>query len=290
MSLNREYKDSVFSFLFNDPDALRELYSALEGVPLPPGTPVTINTLSNVIFKGQLNDLSFTIDNKLVVLIEHQSTINPNIALRILMYIGRVYERIIDRKKVYSGTLITIPRPEFIVLYNGTGPYPEQTSLKLSDAFADTASVKGCSGTAPDLELLVKVYNINAGHNERILKKCERLKGYSLFVDKVREYRKSISDKEQAFTEAMKYCVENNILRQFLESHSSEVINMLITEWNTEEWGEVQREEGREKGREEGREETAKNMLLDNMPPAKVSQYTGLPLDTINSIASTLNI
>jgi hypothetical protein len=78
MGVNTKYKDSVFSFLFSDPDALRELYSAIEGEPLDPALPITINTLSGVLYMAQYNDISFTIGNKIVVLIEHQSTINPN--------------------------------------------------------------------------------------------------------------------------------------------------------------------------------------------------------------------
>ncbi|MCL2802017.1 MAG: hypothetical protein FWD28_09700, partial [Treponema sp.] len=74
MKANQKYKDSVFSALFNDPDVLRELYSAIEGITIPPDTPISINTLSNVLIKGLVNDVSFTIDNRLVVLIEHQST------------------------------------------------------------------------------------------------------------------------------------------------------------------------------------------------------------------------
>jgi len=96
---NKKYKDSVFTLLFNDKELLRELYCALENVTLPPDTPVTVNTLRNVLFMGKLNDISFEIGGKLVVLIEHQSTINPNMAVRLLMYIGRVYEKTIHSKK-----------------------------------------------------------------------------------------------------------------------------------------------------------------------------------------------
>ena len=88
MSANVKFKASLFTFLFSEPEVLRELYSALEGVSLPPDVPVTINTLEDVLFMDRVNDISFEIGGKLVVLIEHQSTINPNIALRLLMYIA----------------------------------------------------------------------------------------------------------------------------------------------------------------------------------------------------------
>jgi hypothetical protein len=114
MGSNKQYKDSVFSLLFSDPDTLRELYGALEGVNLPPDIPVTINTLEGVLYKTLLNDVSFEIDNRLVLLLEHQSTINPNMAIRLLMYIARIYEKLTTGKNLYGKRKLIIPRPEFI--------------------------------------------------------------------------------------------------------------------------------------------------------------------------------
>jgi len=111
--VNRSHKNSVFFSLFSDPDILRELYSAIEGVTIPPDISIKINTLRDILYKDQINDLSFTIDNRLVVLIEHQSTVNENIPLRLLMYIARVYEKIIKRRKRYQNKLEKIPKPEF---------------------------------------------------------------------------------------------------------------------------------------------------------------------------------
>jgi hypothetical protein len=101
VNVNKEYKDSLFSRLFSNPVVLRELYSAIAGIDLPPDISIDINTLSDVLIRGQINDISFTIGDRLVVLIEHQSTINNNMPLRLLMYITNVYERIIDRRKTY---------------------------------------------------------------------------------------------------------------------------------------------------------------------------------------------
>jgi len=99
MNVNRNHRNSVFSMLFGTPDVLRELYSAIEGIDVPNDAVVSINTLSDVFFMEKINDLSFTIDNRIVVLIEHQSTINDNMPVRFLMYIGRVYEKITENKK-----------------------------------------------------------------------------------------------------------------------------------------------------------------------------------------------
>jgi len=251
MNVNAKYKNSVFSLLFSNPDAIRELYGAIEGVVLPPDTSIDINTLSGVLYMEQINDLSFIVGNLLVVIMEHQSSINPNMPLRLLIYIAHIYEKIIDRKLLYKAKLEKIPTPEFIVLYNGKEPYPDRSTLKLSDAFKEVCGLLGMEPPAPSLELVVQVYNINNGHNADILEKSRTLGGYSAFVGKVREYEQTFPF-EEAMKKALKYCIDNDILKTFLETHSSEVFNMLLTEWDTEEAKVVWREEGFEDGLEEG--------------------------------------
>jgi predicted transposase YdaD len=253
MASNREYKDSVFSLLFSNPRVLRELYGALAGVRLPPDVPIQINTLADVIFLEQLNDLSFIVAGRLIVLIEHQSTINPNMALRLLIYMGRICEKIVERRRLYSSRPISIPRPEFIVLYNGSAPYPDRQTMNLSELFEEAPEF-AAAGLPPALELKVNVYNINKGHNRAIVEKSRELEGYGIFIDKVRELKAENGDSEKAMRMAIKYCIEHNVLREFLETNASEVVNMLLTEWSTVEYGEVQREEGREEGRGEGQD------------------------------------
>jgi hypothetical protein len=298
MGVNTKYKDSLFSFLFSNPDVLRELYCALEGVALPADVPVTINTLRDVIFmepqsaladtiinflsdptpKGltRINDISFEIGGKLVILIEHQSTINPNMAIRLLMYIARVYEKIIKDKNVYSTRPISIPRPEFYVLYNGASPYPDEATLKLSDSFESADLLKIPEKGNVALELEVKVININQGRNECIAGKCKTLAGYSAFVGKVREYGNEGYDKEEAMRRAVKYCREHEILAEILEANASEVMNMLITEWNWDDAKKV--------WYEEGREEIARNALDKGIPVELIHDITGLDIETIKGL------
>jgi len=247
--VNRNHKNSVFSSLFSDPDILRELYSAIEGVVISPDVSIKITTLKDILYKDQINDLSFTIDNRLVVLIEHQSTVNENIPLRLLLYIARVYEKIINRRKRYQTKLEKIPKPEFIVLYNGKENYPDYKELKLSDAFKDIEGLKLSGHDVIPLELIVHVYNVNYGHNSEILKKSQTLGGYSIFIDKIREYQKKRNSLEKAARSAINYCIKNNILKEYLEAHASEVLNMLLGAWDQEEALEVAREETREEDR-----------------------------------------
>jgi hypothetical protein len=178
-------------------------------------------------------------------------------ALRLLLYIARVYEKILEegnKGNLYREKLIRIPFPEFIVLYNGTKPYPDQVILKLSDAFEAIEDLKGGKVATPELELTVRVYNINKGHNEEIARRSGKLEGYSSFIGKVRENRETMLP-EEAMKAAIEYCLEHNILRAFLTEHSSEVINMLLTEWNLDDAREVWKEEAREEGLEKGQKD-----------------------------------
>jgi predicted transposase/invertase (TIGR01784 family) len=288
MGANTKYKDSVFSLLFSDPDLLRELYCALEGVALPSDIPVTINTLQDVFFKDRINDISFEIGGKLVVLIEHQSTINPNMAFRLLVYIARVYEKIVGDKNVYASNLIRLPRPEFFVLYNGVSPCPDEQTLRLSDAFERAASLGIPEKEIPSLELVARVININQGRNEGIVQKCKTLNGYCAFIGKVREYEKEGYSLEEAIRKAVIYCRDHDILKEFLEANAKEVMSMLMTEWNWDDALAVRYEEGMEKGkeegREEGREETARNALAQGLPIEIIQKITGLDMETIKSL------
>ena len=305
MYANLRHKDSVFSFLFSDPAILRELYCAIEGVDLPQDTPIEINTLTDVLYMDRINDISFTIDNRLVVLIEHQSTINQNMPLRLLMYIARIYEKIVDKNKIYNTALEKIPTPEFIVLYNGKTPYPDYAELKLSDAFIYAGDLKK-SERFP-LELTVQVYNINHGRNLELLRKSESLHGYSFFIEKVREYYKEllpkyVKEKEaagkdeidikalnnEAMKKAIEYCINHDILKEFLKTHSSEVLNMLLTEWNWDDAIAVNREEAWEEGREEREIEIAQNALAKGFSVESIHEITDLSLETIEKLKAEL--
>jgi len=199
-----------------------------------------------------INDISFEIGGKLVVLIEHQSTINPNMALRLLMYIGRVYEKILNDEKIYSSTKILIPRPEFFVLYNGITPFPEEKTIKLSELFESTESLGISKEEFPALELEVRVLNINKGKNEEIAKKCKTLYQYSAFIAKVREYQEAGLTLREAVKKTVQYCKKHDILKELIDKHAKEIMSMLTTEWNWDTAKRVWQDEARDEGREEG--------------------------------------
>jgi predicted transposase YdaD len=266
------------------------------------------DSVFSALFMRQINDLSFTIDDRIVVLIEHQSTINENIPLRILMYIARVYEKITEKKNIYHRKLQKIPSPEFIVLYNGREEYPDHKELRLSASFKDTEKLKRRTGLnggneRAQVELTVQVYNINQGRNPQMLKRSEHLNGYSLFIGKIKEYSGYLTLEESVKT-AVRYCIEQNVLREFLEKLGSEVDNMLFYDFSVEEIAEIRGDEryeeglergmergleqGLEQGREEGLEQgkilIARNLLAKGSTPEFIQEITGLDPERITAL------
>ncbi|MCL2601648.1 MAG: Rpn family recombination-promoting nuclease/putative transposase [Treponema sp.] len=278
MHANIKYKDSVFSLLFSKPDLLRELYCALEGVDVPEDTPVVINTLQDVLYMDRVNDISFEIGGKIIVLVEHQSTVNPNLPLRMLLYIARLYEKIIGDKNIYASKRIPIPFPVFIILYNGNAEVPDRMALKLSDSFENPGSLT--TEQKAMLELSITLININHGRNKEVAEKCQTLAAYSAFIDKVKVFEKETKDRAHALKLAIKYCKEHDILKEFLETHSTEVFNMLMTEWNLDDALAVRFEEGWEGGLET----TARNALAEGASLEFVSKITGLDIEAIEQL------
>lgn len=249
MQANRKYKDSVFSKYFSDdPKRLIELYNAVSGTHYPEDTEIEINTLEDVLYKDRINDLSFTIDGQLVVLVEHQSTPNENMALRMLIYLGRLYEKILDTEIVYRKKRIAIPEPKFIVLYNGTDELPQHYQQRLSDAFVKKSK-------SPMIDLVVDVWDINYDASNQLLKESVGLESYSKFVETVRAM------KETGLTlgESLKAIIcagnQSKAMQEFLIKYGSEVENMLMTEWKWEDAIKVERKEAMEEGLAKGRSE-----------------------------------
>ena len=116
--VNRKYKDTVFRMLFSDKKHLLALYNAVAGKSYTDPDALQIVTLENAVYMGMKNDLAFIIATNLF-LYEHQSTYNPNMPLRDLFYIASEYQKLVDRKSLYSTTIQKIPAPKFLVFYNG---------------------------------------------------------------------------------------------------------------------------------------------------------------------------
>jgi hypothetical protein len=250
IATNRCYKNSVFTKHIGTPEHALETYCAITGKKYPEGTKVQIVTLSDALFMDQLNDVAFLIEDKLVVLIEHQSTLNENIPLRMLIYMAHEYELLTNSKNLYKKKMVKIPAPEFVVLYNGEKEMDDYVELKLSEAFEFEDEELG----APSLELVVKAYNINKGRNVDIVSRSRSLSDYGEFIAEVRACHKAMN-LNKAIRAAVKNCLGRGILVDFLTRHGSEVENLLLTEWNMKDALAVSFEEGRDEGVAIGRDE-----------------------------------
>ena len=253
---NRKYKDTIFRMLFSDKKNLLSLYNALNGKNYSDCDKLEIVTLENAIYMSMKNDLAFILDLALF-LWEHQSTYNPNIPLRDLMYIAKEYEKYIKEKGIslYSNRQQKIPAPQFIVFYNGNRKIGERMEHRLSDAY-ETSSGE------PALELKILVININEGYNQKLMESCQILKEYAQYVSKVRTYKKTPSLNE-AVEKAVEECIQEGILREFLLKHRAEVVAMSIFEYDREWEEEILRKEefeaGKELGEQLGKEKERKN-------------------------------
>lgn len=238
----RNHKDTIFRMIYRDEKELLALYNAVNGTCYEDPKVLEITTLENAVYMNMKNDLSCILDMSLN-LYEHQSTINPNMPIRDLFYVARLYERITAGKDIYSSRRIMLPAPKFIIFYNGEAPQPERKLLKLSDSFERKGEV--------NLELTVVQLNINPGYNEKLKKDCKSLYQYMCYVEKVRTYKETMPI-EEAVNVAVDECIKEHILSDFFRKNKAEAIQMSIFEYDEELHKKTLLEEGYEKGLEDG--------------------------------------
>ena len=241
--VNSKYKDTLFRMIFRDKKNLLSLYNALNKTSYTNPDDMKITTLEDVIYVGMKNDVSFLLSS-IMNLFEHQSTFNPNMPVRGLLYLARIYQNYIRENglNIYSSTQISLPVPVYVVFYNGRKEEAEYQELKLSDAFKKSEF----SGQAA-LECRVIMLNINLGHNKELFENCRILWEYAYFINEVRENQKKGSSIEVAVRQAQKSCIEQDILKEFLEKNSAEVSDVILEEFNEEQYAEGLREEGKVK-------------------------------------------
>lgn len=251
---NREVKSSAFTTFFSKPEHAAMLYAALDGSQAVTADDITFTTLSGVLFMARKNDMAFTVKNKVLVISEHESTVNCNMPLRGAIYYGREMEKLIEPRALYRTGRIPIPTPEFYVFYNGVANFPAEKILKLSDAYLEKTE-------HPMLELIVKVININLPVSHPILERCRPLFEYSFFIQKIRDYTREKISRDEAIIQAMADCEREGIMTDFLREHGSEASNMLFTEFNMEDALEVRGEEKFAEGKVEGKAEGILELL-----------------------------
>ena len=252
---NREYKSDVISMMLQIPEYALDVYNAMNDSVYTDPDMIQIMRLENGISLSVRNDASFFISNYLN-LYEHQSTYSPNAPLRFLIYLTNLLKKTIRKRDLYGRKRVQIATPHFAVFYNGTEKRPEKEVLKLSDAFINRTDT-------PEIELTVTVYNINPDNNTQLLEKSEVLRGYMIFVNRVREnleHQKKIAQNapeyeeelEVAINEAIDYCVKHHIMEEFFRENRNEVTKSMVLDYTWERREELIRAEEYEDGKREG--------------------------------------
>lgn len=239
---------------------------------------IEITTLSDAIYIKMKNDISFLIDSQMN-LFEHQSTFNPNMPLRGMEYFAELYGNYVAENGVdiYVSSLQKIPTPRYYVFYNGTEKQPDVVKLRLSDAF----QIPDDSG---EFEWAATMININYGHNQKLLEKCQPLYEYAHFIKFVREYSQTMNLKE-AIDKAVEKARDWECIGTFLYQCKSEVSVMLLTEFDEKKHEDSLIKIGVEKGKKEGIEEerikNIRNMFTLNFSPEIIAKTCEVPVDYV---------
>jgi hypothetical protein len=247
--VNRKHKDSLFRLIFGNKEDLLDLYNALNGTDYTDPADLTYYTLEDAIYINIKNDVSFLISDTLN-LYEHQSTQNPNMPIRGLIYLSKNYQTYIklNHLDIHSSVLQKLPLPQYYVFYNGTDQEPDKKVLELTDAFPEIPDKEPC------LNCKATLLNINYGHNKELLRKCRKLEQYSIFIDRIRKKQKSGFDLPDAVDQAIDDCINDNVLKEFLIKCRTEVQEVVLSTFDQENHDRILKEDSLEKGKKLGKE------------------------------------
>ena len=270
-----EYKDRLFCFIFGS-EAHKEwtlsLYNAVNGSSYTDPSAITIATLTQVVYLGMHNDVAFLIKDE-VSLYEQQSTFNPNMPLRLMQYTSNIYEKLItlQKRNKYGKTLIPLPVPKLVVFYNGVPDAPDEQILRLSDAFPADRRAES------DIEVRVRMININQGRSADVLQACKPLEEYTWTVETIRSHEKEM-ELSEAIDQTLDEMPDDYIIKPYLEANRVEVKNMLLTEYNEKATMELFKEEGREEGRADEKLSNLKTIMRKmKLSAQKAMEFLDIP-------------
>ena len=279
--VNQDYKDRLFKFIFGNPENKQwtlALYNAVNGTTYTDPEEIHFNTIGNAVYLRMRNDVSFIVDFEMN-LWEHQSTYNPNMPMRFLIYAGRLYEKYIATSDYYqySPTIQPVPRPVCLCFYNGKKEQPESKVEKLSEAYEGIG----------DIEVQVTMLNINYGKNQKLMEACEPLKEYAWLVDAVRRHQSEKMDLDSAVDAALDEMSDEFVIKAFLLENRAEVKSMFLTEYNEAKVMEKERQEGAN----QERERVATDLLKEGgLTVSFIARISKLPEDTVRKLAKSMGV
>lgn len=273
-SINREFKDRLFKYIFGNEkhkNLTLSLYNAINNTHYDRIDDIEITTIENAVYMGMRNDISFIIAESMN-LYEQQSTYNPNMPLRMLIYAGQLYDKYLytsgKNEEIFDDDIVPIPYPKLIAFYNGDRYQPNKKVLMLSQAFKE--GVKG------DIQVRVTMYNVNFGKNRKLLNSCRPLSDYSLFTTDVRELTRQGYFMEEAVEIALKSLHEDSEVRKLIEENKAGVAKMILFEYDEKAVLESKERKAKEK--------VAKKLLELGVDLNIISQSTEIPIEKLKEL------
>ncbi len=262
VTTNKQHKDRLFNFIFGSEehkDWTLQLYNAVNGSDYQDESQISFNTLQNFLFVSMRNDTSFIIADTMN-LYEHQSTYNPNMPLRMLRYVSNLYSKYVSENSldVFGETQLKLPVPKLVVFYNGEKNVEDEKFLYLRDSFEEDLKDKS------DIEVKVRMLNINYGNNSCIISVCKPLREYAWFISKIRDYKKTYGI-EKAVNLAIYEMPGTFEIKKFLKQNVAEVIDMMLVEDQELNALELIAKANEKKGKEQEREQGIRIFIEDKI-------------------------
>lgn len=274
-TVNRQHKDSLFRIIFREKKDLLQLYNALNGTNYTNEEDLVVNTLEDAIYLGIKNDLSFIIRDTLN-LYEHQSSFNPNMGVRGLLYLTDVIRAYIDLHDldVHSSETLSLPFPQYMVFYNGCEEQPEKRIICLSDTFTPKPESK-----KPAVECYATMLNINIGHNRELLEKCKKLKEYAIFIGSIRRHQQAGLPLNEAAQKAVNESIQDGVLEDILRKNRAEVMEVVLYEYDEELHIKNEKDISRREGLKEGEQCALINLICRKLQKGKSPEKIADELD-----------
>ena len=273
--IKKNVRDSIFVNVFRDKKYLVELYRSLHPEDIVSEDDLKIITIENILADDMYNDLGFMVKNRLIVLVEAQTTWSRNIIVRMFLYLARTYQDLIYgdkslRMSLYGSKRMELPEPELYVIYAGDkGDKKEIISLR-DDIFPDSNII----------DLKAKV--IFADKNRRDI-----IGQYIAFCVILKEQiSMHKGDIQKAVRDTIKICIKTNNLSAYLKRHEKEVEDYMFATLSQEEIIEDMVSNAKSEGQVEKAVEIAKNMLARNQfAHDEIASMTGLSVREVSNLA-----
>ena len=247
--INRENKDRLFRFIFGNEENKAwtlSLYNAVNGTSYQNPDDIIITTIQDALYMGMKDDISILVYDT-INMFEQQSTFNPNLPLRYLIYAGMIYSGLVESGKwkinLYSSKIQKLPVPKCVCFYNGIQEKDDMI-LELSSAFPENSD--------PDISVRVHMLNINYGRNVELLNACAPLRDYSFLIYRIRFHQNNGMEIGDAVDLAVDELSDDSVIKPFLMKNRAEVKRMCITEYDEVKTMNMFREEGYNEGRADG--------------------------------------